>query len=70
VIRVAVEFWTEAEWAALAEHERPDGDTDGAVIWLPDVGIFFHRCVGKEESMEIAGVVSALQAYARGRDGN
>ncbi len=49
--KLAVEFWSEREWEALADHERPEPDT---TVWLPAVGFFHVRGVTQAESEEIA----------------
>jgi hypothetical protein len=58
-LHYAVEFWTEQEWGALAEHERPDG---GALSWLAGVGVFHVRNIDREESEEISDAIAAVNA--------
>jgi hypothetical protein len=54
----AIEVWTESEWAALADWERPDN-----AQWLPGTGHVALVQISEEESGEIARELWDAQAY-------
>jgi len=56
----AVEFWSEAEWAALAEWERPD-----PALWLPGIGYLAQSTVTGETADEIQECWEATVEAAR-----
>jgi hypothetical protein len=69
----SVEFWTEAEWAALTKWERGFFYAQ----WLPGVGYVSVQEITEEESSEIIANLNAEQEHWRsygmapseGRDG-
>lgn len=56
----SVEFFSEVEWAALAEWERPTWTQ-----WLPGVGVLAFDVITREEVLEIQEELADQQDYWR-----